>query len=156
MHQQKGFIQCRLTSVPYIFFFFFFHQSCYTNNLSVPRMCVFDNTEAWRAIGEPIQHVRAANETCIWTGFRVRWWCMHRHCSPSLQRNKEPLATEAGVCRHTSQTVTLFMHALNLIVASATLGPPALSPPPPPFPLLLCHADSIACATMCDPLQMKN
>lgn len=32
--------------------------------------------------------------------------------------------------------------------------------PPPvpssPFPLLLCHADSIACATMCYPLQMKN
>lgn len=33
-------------------------------------------------------------------------------------------------------------------------------PPPipslPPLPLLLCHADSIACATMCYPLQMKN
>lgn len=53
-------------------------------------MCVFDNTEAWRAICEPIQHVRAADETCIWTGFRVWWWRMH--CSPSMQLNKDPLA----------------------------------------------------------------
>lgn len=32
------------------------------------------------------------------------------------------VGTEAGICRHTSQTVTLFMHALNLIVTSTTLS----------------------------------
>lgn len=68
----------------------FFTHSCYTNNLTVPCMSVLVKREAWRAIREPIQHVRAANETCIWTGFRVWWWWMH--CAPSLQLNKEPLA----------------------------------------------------------------
>lgn len=75
-------------SEPYIYSFF--THSCDTNNLTVPCMCVFDKTEAWRAIHGPIQHVRAANGTRIWTGFRVWWWWMH--CAPSLQLNKDPLA----------------------------------------------------------------
>lgn len=75
MHQQiKGFHSaqayvCTLNIYTYIYIFFI--HSCYTNNLTVTCMCVFDKTEAWRAICEPIQHVGAANETCIWTGFRV-------------------------------------------------------------------------------------
>lgn len=47
------------------------------------------------------------------------------------------VGTGAGVCRHTSQTMTLFMHALNLIVTQ-----PTPTPHPP-------SAGSAACASMC-------
>lgn len=54
------------------------------------------------------------------------------------------VGTGAGVCRHTSQTMTLFMHALTLIVTQ----------PSPPHPslllaLLLVHPCALS-------LQMKN
>lgn len=48
------------------------------------------------------------------------------------------VGTGAGVCRHTSQTVTLFMHALNLIVTSTTH-----SPPPPLSVSLPCWLHSL-------------
>lgn len=130
----------------------FFTHSCRANNLTVPCMSVLDKTEAWRAIREPIQHVGAINEACIWTGFRVWGWWMH--CAPSLQLNKEPLAQ-----RQASADIPLkpwpysCMHWISLWHPRLSPSPHPVSPPPP---LLLCHADSIACATMCYPLQMKN
>lgn len=108
----------------------FFTHSCYTNNLTVPCMSVRDKTEAWRAIREPIQHVRAANETCIWTGFRVWWWWMH--CAPGLQLNKEPLAQ-----RQASADIPLkpwpysCMHWISLWHPRLSPSPHPVSPPTP-------------------------
>lgn len=65
---------------------------------------------------------------------------------PLVYRWIKTAGTEASICGHTSQTVTLFMHALNLIVTS---------PPNPHLLLSICHAGSIACATMCYPFRWK-
>lgn len=75
---------------------------------------------------------------CIWVGF-VKYNMM---MTDALRFQSHGwikiVGTEAGVCRHTSQTVTLFMHALNLIVTSTNLSPP-LSPSLPRWLHSLCN-----------------
>lgn len=57
---------------------------------------------------------------CIRIGF-VKTRCDDDGCTPlPVYSWIKTVGTGAGVCRHTSQTVTLFMHALNLIVTSTT------------------------------------
>lgn len=116
-------------------FYFFTQAATHTQkNLSVPCMCAFDKTShmwtfstcksnEWNVCLARICEIRRDGDGC--TVLPVHSWI-------------KIVGTEAGVCRHTSQTVTLFMHALNLIVTSTTL-----TPLPPPSVALPCRLHSL-------------
>lgn len=125
MHSQiKGFYSVHESGLSASYFFFLPKlQYTHTHNLSAPCMCAFDKTShmwtfstcksnEWNVCLARICEMRRDGDGC--TALPVYSWI-------------KIVGTEAGVCRHTSQTVTLFMHALNLIVTSTTLAPLPLS-----------------------------
>lgn len=131
----------------------FFTHSCYTNNLTVPcmRVCVIRQRHGepyvspFNTLEPQTKHVFGQDlgfdgdgctvlPVCSW--IKSRW--------------------------HRGRRLQTYLSNRDLIHActESHCGIRDSRPPPipslPPLPLLLCHADSIACATMCYPLQMKN